>query len=318
MPSSDRLPFIKALSADLEGWAFYLCTQKDARHGRGGDLFIALTLQDRTGVVKGRIAQDAARLREEFDAGEFVKIQGRTESFNGRTQLLVERIRRVNPDQDKAQGFRESDCVLASARPADEMWSELQDLILHVREPHLRELLQRLASEHESKLRVWPAALTVHHAYRGGFLEHVLSVARGAQTLGVHYGADKDLLVAGALLHDIGKLEELHYEGTTRYTREGNLVGHVTLGAMMVRAAAAGIPDFPETLLTQIEHLILSHHGEKQFGAPVEPMTLEAIILSAVDDLDATIAQVKQALGEEFDGEFTPYHPRLGRIFWRG
>jgi len=132
MSASGRLPFIKALSPDLDGWSFYLCAQKDARQGRGGDTFIALTLQDRTGVLKGRIAQDVARLREEFDAGDFVKIQGRTESFNGRTQLIVDRIRRVNPDQDRAQGFREEDCVLSSARPAEEMWAELQELIAHV------------------------------------------------------------------------------------------------------------------------------------------------------------------------------------------
>jgi len=316
--SSTRFPNIRMLGPELAGWGFFLCTQKDVRQGRGGDLFIALSLQDRTGLVRARVLNDAARLREEFDSGDFVKVQGRTDLFNGRVQLLVEKIRRVNPDQDKEQGFREEDCILCAPRPVEEMWSELDQLILHVRDPFVRELLQRITTQHGEKLRTWPAALTVHHAYRSGFLEHILSVARSALTLGAAYGANQDLLTAGALLHDIGKLEELEYDRSTHYTRDGNLVGHVTLGAMMTRAAMAGIPDFPDVLRTQIEHLIVSHHGHKEFGAPVEPMTIEAMILSAADDLDAKINQVRQALAEDGEGEFTAYHSRLGRVLWRG
>jgi 3'-5' exoribonuclease len=313
-----RLPFIRAMSPELEGWGFFLCTYKDLRQGRTGEPFISLSLQDKTGSIKAIVLSDAARLRDEFDTGEFVKAQGRTGLHNGSLQLVLDRIRRINPSQDAAEGFREEDCVLSAPRPLDEMWSELQELIQHVRDPHIRELLQRITTHHADKIRVWPAALRVHHAYRSGFLEHVLSVARSALTLGAAYGANQDLLTAGALLHDIGKLQELDYNQSTSYSREGNLVGHVTLGAIMVRNTTAAIPGFPEIVRTHIEHLIVSHHGEKEFGAPVEPMTLEAMILSAVDDLDARINQVKQALAEEGDGEFTAYHTRLGRVFWKG
>ena len=316
--STTRLPSLRVLTPEVAGWGFFLCTQKDVRHGRGGDLFIALSLQDRTGLVRGRIFNEAARLREEFDTGDFVKVQGRTDLFNGRVQLVVESIRRVNPDQDRAQGFREEDCVLCAPRPVNEMWSELDELILHVRDPFVRELLRRITTQQADKLRIWPAALTVHHAYRSGFLEHILSVARCALMLGTAYRANQDLLTAGALLHDIGKLEELEYDRSTRYTREGNLVGHVALGTMMVRAVIAAIPEFPDVTRTQIEHLILSHHGQKEFGAPVEPMTIEAMILSTADDLDAKINQVQQALAEDGEGEFTAYHSRLGRVLWRG
>jgi 3'-5' exoribonuclease len=316
--SSPRFPNIRVLTPEMGGWGFFLCTQKDVRQGRGGELFVAVSLQDRTGLVRARIFSEAARLREEFDSGDFVKVQGRTELFNGRLQLVIENIRRVNPDQDRGQGFREEDCVLSAPRPVEEMWKELDELLLHVRDPFVRELLQRITAEHAVKLRIWPAALTVHHAYRSGFLEHILSVARSALTLGAAYGANQDLLTAGALLHDIGKLEELEYDRSTSYTREGNLVGHVTLGVMMARATMTAIPDFPDVLRTQIEHLIVSHHGHKEFGAPVEPMTIEAMILSAADDLDAKINQVKQALAEDGDGEFTAYHSRLGRVLWRG
>jgi 3'-5' exoribonuclease len=316
--SSTKFPNVRVLTPEVAGWGFFLCTQKDVRHGRGGDLFISLSLQDATGLVRGRIFNEAARLREEFDSGDFVKVQGRTDLFNGRVQLLVEKIRRVNPDQDKGQGFREEDCVLCAPRPVEEMWSELEALIQHVRDPFVRELLQRITTQHAEKLRIWPAAQTVHHAYRSGFLEHILSVARSALTLGASYGANQDLLTAGALLHDIGKLEELEYDRSTSYTRDGNLVGHVTLGTMMVRAAMTAIPDFPDVLRSQVEHLIVSHHGHKEFGAPVEPMTIEAMILSAADDLDAKINQVRQAIAEDGEGEFTAYHSRLGRVLWRG
>jgi 3'-5' exoribonuclease len=315
---SSRLPSIRTLAPELAGWGFFLCTQKDVRQGRGGDLYISLSLQDRTGCLRGRILNEAARLRDEFDSGDFVKVQGRTDLFNGRMQLVIDQIRRVNPDQDKPHGFREEDCVLSAARPVEEMWGELEQLILHVRDPFVRELLQRITTQHAGKLRIWPAAQSVHHAYRSGFLEHILSVARSALTLGAAYGANQDLLTAGALLHDIGKLEELEYDRATSYTRDGNLVGHVTLGTLMVRATIAAIPEFPDVVRAQIEHLILSHHGHKEFGAPVEPMTIEAMILSAADDLDAKINQVRQALAEDGEGEFTAYHSRLGRVLWRG
>jgi 3'-5' exoribonuclease len=306
------------MSPELEGWGFFLCTYKDLRQGRTGEPFISLSLQDKTGSIKAIVLSDAARLRDEFDTGEFVKVQGHTDLHNGSMQLVLDRIRRINPSQDAAEGFREEDCVLSAPRLLDEMWNELQELIQHVRDPHIRELLQRITTQHADKIRVWPAALRVHHAYRSGFLEHILSVARSALALGAAYGANQDLLTAGALLHDIGKLEELDYNQSTSYSREGNLVGHVTLGTIMVRNTITAIPDFPDILRTQIEHLVVSHHGEKEFGAPVEPMTLEAMILSAVDGLDAKINQVKQALAEEGDGEFTAYHARLGRVLWRG
>ena len=316
-----RLPSIGALSANQAGWGYFLCTEKSLRSGRGGD-FLALTLQDDTGTLIGRIFDSLDRLTEEFDAGEFVKAQGRTNLFNGRLQFVIESIRRVmlGPDsQDRREGFREELLLPVSSRPLDEMWAELQQMVASIGNPHLRALVERIVTKSETRLRIWPAARAVHHAYRGGFLEHVLQMARAGRALASQYEADADLVVVGALLHDIGKLEELDYGTTTAYTREGNLIGHVTLGMLMVRDACAEIPDFPDALRTEITHLILSHHGERQFGAPVEPMTIEAVILASVDDLDSTINQIRQALaGDAGEGEFTAYNSRLGRSFWKG
>lgn len=312
-----QLPRIADLSPGVEGWGFFLCADKFARSGRGGD-YVGLLLQDASGALPARIFENVERFRDEFEAGEFVKVTGRVQGTAGRLLLVVDHIRRVLPDQDRAAGFSEERLVPTAPRPIAEMWAELQQEIAAITSPHLRALVQAIVAEQEPRLRVWPAARTIHHAYRGGLLEHVLQMTRAGRALARLYGADEDLVVAGALLHDIGKTEELEYELTTSYTRDGNLIGHIALGTMMVHDACRRIPGFPEALRTALLHLIASHHGSKERGSPVEPMTMEAIILSAVDELDATLNQVRRAMDEPAEGEFTPYQGRLGRAFWRG
>jgi 3'-5' exoribonuclease len=313
-----RLPPIRQITPDATGIGFYLCQQKEVRSGRNGD-FLSLTLLDATGRIAAKVFDDVAKQRSEFDEGEFVKVKARAGTYNGRLQLVVENIRRVNPAQDRALGFREEECVPSAPRPIEEMWADLQALVARVSSPHLRELLACVIARHEANLRVWPAAQVVHHAYRGGYLEHSLKIAEVGAALARAYGANPDLVIAGALLHDIGKLQELAYDGATSYSREGRLLGHITLGAIIVRDAALAIADFPPDLLTEIEHLVLSHHGSKDLGSPVEPMTVEAFILAMADDLDAKIHQVRQATTEGgTEGEFTAYQPRLGRVLWKG
>jgi 3'-5' exoribonuclease len=245
-------------------------------------------------------------------------VQGRGNRYNQRLELVVEAIRRVNPDQDRREGFREEDCIPSAPRPIDEMWSELESRIAAVGNPWIRRLLGGMAAAHADRLRIWPAAVTVHHAYRGGLLEHILSLAALADHAGSVYGADRDVLFAGAVLHDIGKLEELAYDGATIYTRDGNLLGHIAIGVTMVERAIARIEGFPPELRSRIVHLVVSHHGARELGSPVEPMTEEAFILSAIDDLDARLHQVRRHVQDGgVDGEFTPYHPRLKRVLLR-
>ncbi|HQX80882.1 MAG TPA: HD domain-containing protein, partial [Vicinamibacterales bacterium] len=262
--------------------------------------------------------QDVEGLKEEFNAGEFVKIQARGNLFNQRLELVIDKIRRIDAQRDALDGFREEDCIPCAPRPIDDMWRELEAHIAAVSSPPVRELLTRVAQKQGDRLRIWPAAQTVHHAYRGGLLEHVLKIIDSVEFLADAYGANRDLLVAGAILHDIGKLEELSYGVTTDYSVEGNLLGHITIGAGMVRDMTREIPDFPHDLSVQIEHLILSHHGQKAMGSPVEPMTVEAFILAAVDDLDARIHQVRKHIeADDSDGPFTAYHRRLERVLYK-
>jgi 3'-5' exoribonuclease len=313
--SPTTLPPIRQLVADSSGTGFFMCQQKELRSGARGD-FLTLTLLDATGRISARVFDDVERLKAEFEEGEFVKVKARANLYNGRMQLIVENIRRVNADQDRADGFSEELCVPCAPRPLEEMWAELESLVAGVSNAPLHALLTRIVSCYQDRLRVWPAAQVVHHAYRGGYLEHTLKIATVARALAGAYDANVDMVVTGAILHDIGKLQELTYDGATSYSREGRLIGHITLGVLMVREAAAGIASFPANLLTEVEHLIVSHHGSRDLGSPIEPMTVEAFILAMADDLDAKIHQVRQATAEDInEGEFTAYQPRLGRVF---
>lgn len=313
----DKLPRIVELDPTSTGWGFYLCARKEVRTGRSGE-FLALVLQDTSGEVAAKVFDEVESLRPQFEQGDFVKVLGKGNVFNQRLELVLEKIRRIC-DRDRLDGFREEDCIRCAPRPIDEMWADLQAVIdREATNPWVRQLLARMLALHGERLRTWPAAQLVHHAYRGGLLEHVLKMSEVGVSLAKAYGADSNLLLAGALLHDLGKLEELSYRVVPQYSVEGNLVGHITIGARMLHELADQIEGFPAQLLTELEHLVLSHHGSREFGSPVEPMTVEAFILAAVDDLDAKIHQVRRHVAEdESDGDFTSYHRRLGRVLFK-
>lgn len=315
-----RLPRLADLAPDDAGWGFFLCTFKEVRAGRSGADFLMLGLQDASGQATAKLFTDVERFRDQVEPGDFIRAEGRATLYNGQVQLVLSTFRRVNPDQDRRDGFREDECILSAPRPIDEMWAELQQQVQAVKDAHLRVLLARVLADHEAQLKVWPAAQSVHHAYRGGLLEHISKMAETGRALARAYGASEDLVLAGVILHDIGKLRELAYEaGTAAYTRDGNLVGHIALGLLLVRETMGGISGFPDDLRAQVEHLVASHHGSLDRGSPVEPKTIEAFILAAVDHLDATINQVRRAVREDAsDEEFTAWHKRLGRVLYKG
>jgi 3'-5' exoribonuclease len=314
----NRLPRIAALAGETEGWGFFLCTYKELRPIRSGELLL-FTLQDATGDIPAKLLESVDRYKDEFEPGEFVRVEARTTLFQGQLQLLVTHIRRVNPDQDRREGFREEDCLLSAPRPIDEMWRELVSQIEQVRDSNIRVLLNRIVVDHERELREWPAAQQIHHAYRGGLLEHIVKMSEVGRYLARAYAASEDLVLAGVILHDIGKLQELWYEpGGATYTRDGNFVGHIGLGLVMVRETAKSISGFPDALRAQIEHLVMSHHGSRDRGSPVEPKTIEAFIVAAVDDLDSKLNQVRRAIQEDSGpDEFTAWHRRLGRVLFK-
>ena len=240
-----RLPAIAQLDESSAGWSFFLCARKELRTGRDGGEFLSIVLQDVSGQIDAKVFEDVTALDQEFEAGEFVKVHGHGNRHREKLELVLEKIRRVNAVQDRLDGFSEEHCIPSSPRPVDEMWQELLGRVARVENRWVRELLTRVLAAHGDRFRVWPAALTVHHAYRGGLLEHVVKLAEVGEVLARAYDADPDLLLTAAVLHDLGKLEELSYDGATSYSTRGNLIGHITLGVQMVRTAIEQIEGFP-------------------------------------------------------------------------
>ena len=262
---------------------FFAAGSKQVRTRKDGARYFALTLSDRTGQIDARMweTDDAG----EFAAGDVVKVRGQVCRYNERLQINVEKVRRA-----AAGEYELSDFVAQSERDLDEMWRELEQWVESFTDRDLKALLQEFLGDAEivAALREAPAAKAMHHAWIGGLLEHVLSLMSLSDMAARHYaGVNRDLLLTGVVLHDIGKLRELQWGTRFDYTLEGQLLGHITIGIAMIEKKAAAIPDFPAAKLLLVEHLVLSHHGQYEFGSPKLPMTPEAILLHYLDDLDA-------------------------------
>lgn len=313
-----KLPRIAEIDGGTTGWGFFLCAQKDLRPTKAGGSYLALVLQDASGEIAAKIFDGAEQLDKQFNKGDFVKVSGRGNLYKNQLELVLENIRKVNPAKDAADGFREEECIPSAPRPIDEMWQELVAHVASVRRPELRALLERILAKHGPKLKIWPAAVTVHHAYRGGLLEHVLKIIQVGTALADAYQVDRDLIIAGGVLHDLGKIDELTYEGAIGYSVEGNLVGHIAIGLGMLQEAAREDASFPDQLRLELEHIVLSHHGARDKGSPVVPMTLEAFVFSATDDLDAKMFQMRKHIADDSgDGAFTQFSKRLDRVLFK-
>jgi 3'-5' exoribonuclease len=274
---------------------------------------------DKTGEISGPVWENAERRQALCVPGEVVRVAGIVQSYRDNPQLKIDDIGSVAQAEIDLADF-----LPASNRCRREMAEELRVVIQSVKNPFLKKLLNHFLSKSDwwSRFQESPAAKGIHHAYIGGLLEHSLSVAQVAVLLADHYeGVDRSLLVAGALLHDIGKLEELSVKaGLIEYTVRGRLKGHLVMGSEMVAVAAAKISDFPVELLEQLQHLILSHHGRHEFGSPAVPMTVEALILSFLDDLDAKM-NITEQLRRKMDSTemgWTEYQRMLERYLYLG
>jgi len=286
---------------------------------RAGKPYLALTVMDSSGEVSGPVWDNVQSLRELCVAGQVVRLTGMVQSYRDSLQLRIDGINRVLQAEIELEHF-----YPASPKNIREMADALQELVLSVGNPYLKKLLNHFFKKGDwwPSFQEAPAAKGIHHAYIGGLLEHSLSVARVAEFLAKHYeGVDRSLLLAGALLHDIGKLEELKMEsGLIEYTVRGRLKGHLVIGSEMVARAAAKIPDFPDELLEQLQHLVLSHHGRQEFGSPAVPMTVEAFMLSFLDDLDAKM-NITEQLRRKMDNKemsWTDYQRSLERYLYLG
>jgi 3'-5' exoribonuclease len=295
---------------------FAYLKRKEIRQDRSGRDYLDLELADASGSILGRAWSDSSALSTDFAARGFVKFKGQVQSYRDQLQLKVDQCRPAT-EADRNEGFDEALLVPSTKHDLGDLERRLRAILPGtLARPAMRALAETALAEHGAALVVHPAAKGIHHAYRGGLLEHVVSMLELAERFAAHYPElDRDLLLLGVLFHDLGKIQELGAMPANDYTPVGRLVGHVVLGRDLVRESAAKVPDFPPDLRLQLEHLVLSHQGKKEFASPVEPMTAEALVLHAIDDIDSKLAVVR-ALKETGNGFV--WARSLDRFVWLG
>jgi 3'-5' exoribonuclease len=265
--------------------SFFAVTSKQLRSRKDGGQYLALTLGDRTGQLECRMWDNVAECVAGFEQGDVVKVRAEVSRYNGKLQLTLEKLRRATADE-----FELADYVPQTRKDVQELWATLVRTVDSFSDPYLQALVRSFLEDpgFAAAFREAPAAKALHHAWLGGLLEHVVSLLGICDVAAQHYPEiNRDLLLTGAILHDIGKLEELSWGTSFGYTLQGQLVGHITIGIGMIEKKLAAIPDFPPNLRVLVEHIVLSHHGKLEFGSPKLPMIPEAVLFNYLDDLDA-------------------------------
>ncbi len=310
--------YISNMKAGDKVGTSFLVSEKNLAYSQKGSPYLNLRLKDKTGELDGKVWDKAIELDGYFRKGDIVYIVGRLLSYKNNLQLSVLEVRKMGEDDvDPADFFP------TAARDADDMFSDLMVYVGQIQTSCLRDLLLAFFADEQivARFKRAPAAKGFHHVYLGGLLEHTLSVVRLLDLAAAHYpGANRDLLIAGGILHDLGKIHEFHYDRLIDYSDAGRLVGHIVMGVEMLDARIAGIEGFPESLAMELRHLILSHHGTLEFGSPKRPKTLEALIVHYIDDLDAKVNAFQTFVGGTADSEsnWTPYHRLFERYIYRG
>ncbi len=309
-----KSPYVSEFQPNKVAVATLLVHSKEIRQKKNGEPYLSLLLGDRTGEIDAKMWDNVAEVMDTFDRDDFVRVKGQLQIYNNRPQFTIHKMQRVDGDAvDLADFFP------ASARDPEEMFAELRQIVGSVQNSHLRALLELFLNDEEMarRLRRAPAAKYIHHAYLGGLLEHILSVCKLCRLTAGHYpNVDLDLLLTGAILHDIGKIYELNYERSFGYTSEGQLLGHIAMALRLTEQKLCRLPDFPPRLRTLVEHMILSHHGQLEFGSPKVPLFPEALLLHYLDDLDSKM-ECMRALVEhdrQVEGHWTCYSAPLERV----
>lgn len=299
--------FIKDLKDGDSVLQFFLVKAKDTKKTRSGNDYLDLSLEDCTGLISAKMWSDTLKKwGQDFKSGDCVKVSGRVEAYKDRNQIIIERIRKADlsevPDQDGL--------IRSSGLDCEELFAKLITLAESLNPKTLSEFVVFILQSRAESLKYWPAARMVHHAYRGGLLEHVWSVVQKVETIcALEKRINRHVSVAGAILHDIGKTVELDAVGGR--TPEGRLLGHLVIGLDLLRDAAIKREVTEECWFAEIQHILLSHHGHAEFGSPTRPMTREAILVHYMDDLDAKLKIIDEALGSVDSEGFSPYNKWL-------
>src|SRR5437867_1285752 len=291
----------------------FVVIAKQVKPKKSGEPYLALTLGDRSGHLEAKMWDNVGDTIDAFDQEDFIKVKGLINKYKNCFQLTIHKLRRL---LDSEVEF--ADYLPKTTKDIGELCQTLSSFVAEFQNPHLKALVEAFMSEAEiaEAYRTAPAAKSLHHAYIGGLLDHVVSLFRSCDLICRNYPQiNRDLLLTGAFLHDIGKIHELAYNRSFSYTTRGQLLGHMVIELEMVHAKIAQVPNFPSELKTLVEHLIISHHGQYEFGSPKLPMFPEALVLHYLDDLDSKMESMRAHFAREVcsEGVWTGYNPSLAR-----
>jgi 3'-5' exoribonuclease len=291
----------------------FVVVAKQIKPKKTGEPYLALTLGDRSGQLEAKMWDNVEEVLDAFDQDDFLKVKGLINKYKNRFQLTIHKLRKLGESE-----IEFADYLPKTSKNIDELWQMLGEFVASFQDPHLKALVQAFMADPEiaAAYRNAPAAKTLHHAYIGGLLDHVVSLFRSCDLMVRNYPqVNRDLLLTGAFLHDIGKIHELTYNRSFTYTTRGQLLGHMIIELEMLQAKLALFPNFPSELKTLIEHLIISHHGEYEFGSPKLPMFPEALMLHYLDDLDSKMEAMRAQFEREAELEspWASYNASLGR-----
>ncbi len=293
--------------------SMFVVALKQVKSKKSGELYLSLVLADRSGQVQANMWDNVADAISGFEQDDFVKVKGVVHKYNGRWQLTVHKVRKLGESE-----IDYADYLPKTSKDIEQLWQTVCNFVESFQNPWLKSLINEFIADEAlvAAYKTAPAAKTLHHAFVGGLLDHVVSLLTVCDLAARNYPqVDRDLLLSGAFLHDIGKLHELTYQRSIAYTTKGQLLGHMIIELEMLQQKIARVPGFPEELKVLLEHLIISHHGQYEFGSPKLPMFPEALMLHYMDDLDSKMESMRAQFEREaeFDSPWTSYNPSLAR-----
>lgn len=308
--------YVKELKAQQNVRSVFLVKEKNLHTDKKGNHYISVSLGDKTGQIDGRIFDNAEETFDQFDLDDFVMVKGVIQKFQNRNQFIIHSIE-VAPSSE----VQLSDYMASTQNDIEEMFRELLGILENIKNPFIKELTFNTLNDNEIQplFKKCPAAKSVHHAYIGGLLEHTLSISKLMMLISQHYvQLDRDLLLFGAVFHDIGKIWELTFDTQIGYSDVGRLVGHIPLGSELIEKKTKEILNFPYELKNILKHLVLSHHGLLEYGSPKRPKFLEAMVVGMIDDLDSKMNSIEGFMQSQMreDQKWTGYSSMYDRYFY--
>jgi 3'-5' exoribonuclease len=311
-----KLLFVADIRENQPIDSVFMCAAKNHGVTKTGSGYLTLKLLDRSGEIEARVWDRAEDLAKAFNKSDYVRVRGQATLYQGKIQIRVHDVARVNETEVTAEDF-----LPKTPYDPEVMAAELTAILRGIKSPHLLALAEAFFADQEfmDLFKRAPAGKSIHHSYLGGLLEHTLSLTKLILRVVENYrDIDVDLLLIGGFLHDMGKIYEFSFDRAVEYTDKGQLLGHLVMEVEKVSEKIKSIPDFPEGLAVLVKHMLVSHHGAYEFGSPKLPQTVEALILHYLDDLDGKIQSVQNLMAKEPGSRWTSFHRAYGRSFFRG